>query len=121
MDTLTRETIDAHGGLALWRQFEHGSAHLRTGGVLWPLKPQPGILDDVHVRVALHRSGRLTRRSSSQPGGRRSNHSGWRSKRPTDESSRTPHSPHVVRRPWPRDAVDRLHLAYFAAMRCGPT
>ena len=55
MNTLVRQTIDAHGGLERWRQLEHVSAHLRTGGVLWALKHQQGVLDDVNVRVALRR------------------------------------------------------------------
>jgi hypothetical protein len=55
MRSLVQLTIDAHGGLERWRRFEHVSAHLRNGGVLWALKHQQGILDDVNVRVALRR------------------------------------------------------------------
>src|SRR5687768_16224736 len=55
MNSLVQLTIDAHGGVERWQRFEHVSAHLRTGGVLWALKPQQGVLDDVNVRVALPR------------------------------------------------------------------
>ena len=55
MNSLVQFSIDAHGGFERWRRFEHVSAHLRNGGVLWTLKHQQGVLDDVYVRVALHR------------------------------------------------------------------
>lgn len=55
MNSLVQLTIDAHGGFERWRRFEHVSAHLRTGGILWTLKHQQGVLDDVNVRVALRR------------------------------------------------------------------
>ena len=55
MNSLVQLTIDAHGGFERWRRFEHVSAHLRTGGILWALKHQQGVLDDVNVRVALRR------------------------------------------------------------------
>ena len=47
MNSLLQLTIDAHGGLERWRRFEHVSARLRNGGVLWALKQQQGVLDDV--------------------------------------------------------------------------
>jgi hypothetical protein len=55
MNSLLQRTLDAHGGLERWRRFEHVSAHLRNGGVLWALKQQQGVIDDVNVRVAVHR------------------------------------------------------------------
>jgi hypothetical protein len=57
MNGLVQVTIDAHGGFQRWGRFEHASAHLRNGGALWVLKRQPGVLDDVRVRVALRRAG----------------------------------------------------------------
>ena len=45
------QQVDAHDGIDRWRQFESVSAHLRNGGVLWPLKRQQGVLDDVNVHV----------------------------------------------------------------------
>lgn len=115
MNSLVQDTIDAHGGLERWQTFEYVSAHLRNGGVLWPLKHQHGTLDDVRVRCALHRE--------------------WTSHSPFVEPTwRTSFEPHrvaiettdgrvVEERRCPRDSFaghrldtpwDRLQLAYFA-------
>lgn len=115
MNGLVQLALDAHGGLERWRRFEHVSAHLRNGGVLWALKNQRGVIDDVNVRVALCRE--------------------WASHSPFVESDwQTSFEPHrvaieatdgrvVAERLRPRDAFvghgvetpwDRLHLAYFA-------
>jgi hypothetical protein len=115
VNSLVQLTLDAHGGLERWRRFEHVAAHLRNDGVLWALKHQQGVLDDVHVRVALRRE--------------------WASHSPFVEPNwRTSFEPHrvaiettdgrvVEERLTPRDAFaghgldtpwDRLHLAYFA-------
>ena len=115
MNSLVQLTLDAHGGIDRWRQFGSVSAHLRTGGVLWPLKHQQGVLDDVNVRVALRRE--------------------WASHSPFGEPNmRTSFEPHRVaiettegrvvdERLQPRDSFkghgvdtpwDRLQLAYFA-------
>ena len=115
MNSLVQLTIDAHGGFERWRRFENVSAHLRNGGVLWALKQQQGVLDDVDVRVALHRE--------------------WASHSPfLKPNQRTSFEPHrvaiettdgrvVEERLKPRDSFvghgldtpwDRLHLAYFA-------
>ena len=115
MNSLAQLTLDAHGGLERWRRFEHVSAHLRNGGVLWALKRQQGVIDDVNVRVALRRE--------------------WASHSPFVELNwRTSFEPHrvaiettdgrvVEERLTPRDSFaghgldtpwDRLHLAYFA-------
>jgi hypothetical protein len=55
LSSLAQLAIDAAGGLDRWRQFETVSARLAAGGVLWPLKHQQGVLDDVRVRVDLRR------------------------------------------------------------------
>lgn len=115
MHGLVQLTIAAHGGFERWRRFQHVSAHLRNGGVLWPLKHQPGVLDDVNVRVALHRE--------------------WASHSPfLQPNLRTSFEPHrvaiettdgrvVEERLQPRDSFmghgvdtpwDQLQLAYFA-------
>jgi hypothetical protein len=115
MNSLAQLTIDAHGGSERWRRFEHVSAQLRTDGVLWTLKHQQGVLNDVNVRVALHRE--------------------WASHAPFGEPNvRTSFEPHRVaiettdgrvieERLRPRDSFaahgidtpwDRLQLAYFA-------
>ena len=115
MNELIELTMEAHGGLERYRRYENVSAHLRTGGVLWPIKHQQGILDDVKVRVALHRE--------------------WASHSPFIKPNlRTSFEPHrvaiektdgelVEERLRPRDSFmghsvdtpwDRLQLAYFA-------
>lgn len=55
LSSLAQLAIDAAGGLDRWRQFKTASARLLNGGVLWPLKHQQGVLDDVHVRVDLRK------------------------------------------------------------------
>jgi len=55
LSSLAQLAIDAAGGLHRWRQFEAVSARLSNGGVLWPLKRQQGVLDDVRVRVDLQK------------------------------------------------------------------
>ena len=55
MNNVVQFAIDSHGGFERWQRFEHASAHLRNGGVLWSLEHQQGVLDDVNVRVALGR------------------------------------------------------------------
>jgi len=115
MNGLTQLTIDAHGGMERLQRFEYVSAHVRTGGVLWTLKRQQGVLDDVTVRVALHKE--------------------WASHAPVVEPNlRTSVEPQrvatetnerrvVAERRYPRESFaghgmdtpwDRLHLAYFA-------
>jgi hypothetical protein len=115
VNSLVQLTIDAHGGFERWRRFEHVSAHLRNGGVLWELKHQQGVLDEVNVRVALRRE--------------------WASHSPfLKPNLRTSFEPHrvaiettdedvVEERFEPRDSFvghgvdtpwDRLQLAYFA-------
>ena len=74
MNDLATLAIDAHGGLDRWRRLYIVSARLLQGGVLWKLKGQDGVLDDVHLTVDLskewasHRPfGQPNRRSSFQP------------------------------------------------------
>ena len=74
MNDLATLAIDAHGGLDRWRRLNTVSARLLQGGVLWKLKGQEGVLDDVHLTVDLskewasHRPfGQPNRRSSFQP------------------------------------------------------
>ncbi|WP_431244424.1 hypothetical protein ACQ9BO_08965 [Flavobacterium sp. P21] len=49
MNNLLEFTINAHGGIDTWKKFENISAKLVTGGVLWPMKRQSGIIDTVNV------------------------------------------------------------------------
>jgi hypothetical protein len=55
VNDLLELVIAAHGGLERWNTLTAVSAHLRCGGVTWPLKGQDGVVDDVNVRVDLHR------------------------------------------------------------------
>jgi len=55
MDAQARKIIDAHGGLDRWKTFTTLTAHLRQGGVLWPLKGHSGKLDETNVTVGLGR------------------------------------------------------------------
>jgi hypothetical protein len=115
MNELAQLTIDAHGGLARWRRFEHVSAHLRTEGVLWTLKCQQGVLDDVNVRVALHREW-ASHAQFVEPNVRTSFEPHHVAIETTDgrviEERRRPRDSfagHALDTPW-----DRLQLAYFA-------
>jgi len=115
MGSLLRRALDAHGGLERWRRFEQVSAHLRNDGVLWALKGQPGVLDDVKVRVAMHREW-----ASHSP----FVESNWRTSfEPQRVAIETTEGQVVEERPSPRDSFaghgletpwDRLQLAYFA-------
>jgi hypothetical protein len=114
-DSLVRLTLDAHGGLERWRTFEHVSAHLRTGGVLWALKRQQSVLDDVNVRVALRREW-ASHAPFVEPHWRTSFEPDRVAIEATDgrvvEERRRPREAfvgHGVETPW-----DRLQLAYFA-------
>ena len=55
MNDLATLAMHAHGGLDRWRQLKTVSARLVQGGVLWQLKGQNGVLDDVHVTVDLRK------------------------------------------------------------------
>ena len=55
LSSLAQLAIDAAGGLDHWRRFGNVSARQLTGGVLWPLKHQQGVLDDARVSVDLRK------------------------------------------------------------------
>ena len=67
MSDLATLAIDAHGGLDRWRHLKTVSARLVQSGVLWQLKGQNGVLDDVHVSIDLHKEW-----ASHRPFGHRS-------------------------------------------------
>jgi hypothetical protein len=113
MTDLKDFVIAAHGGLERWNAFSGLTAHLDTGGVLWPLKGQEGFAD-VNVRVALHRQ--FTSHFPFPEPGTRTAFTGDRVAVETDggevveerESPRDAFAGHSVETPW-----DRLHIAYF--------
>jgi hypothetical protein len=74
MNDLLETAIEAHGGLARWKELHSVSAHLTQGGALWSLKGQAGVLDDVVVTASLHQErvshhpfGAADRRSAFSP------------------------------------------------------
>jgi hypothetical protein len=69
---LLQTAIEAHGGLECWSRLDHVSARLSQGGVLWPLKGQAGVLDDVVVTASLHQE-----RVSHRPFGAADRHSAF--------------------------------------------
>lgn len=115
MNGLAELTIEAHGGQERWQRLAHVSAHVRTGGALWAVKHQDGILDDVNVRVALHREW-ASHAPFVEPNVRTSVEPDRVAIETTDgtviEERRRPRDSfagHGPETPW-----DRLQLAYFA-------
>ena len=115
LNSLLQFAIDAHGGFDRWRQLDGVSAHLRSAGVLWSLKRQPGVLDDVYVGAALHREW-----VSHSPFGEPNLRSSFEPHRVAIETTegrvveerfqpRASFDGHGIDTPW-----DRLQLAYFA-------
>jgi hypothetical protein len=54
MSDLLEFVLEAHGGLERWNQLDAVSARLNQGGVMWGIKGQGGVLDDVFARASLH-------------------------------------------------------------------
>lgn len=55
MDKLASKIVEAHGGMTQWKKFTKVSAHLKQGGVLWPLKGHATTLEQTNVTVATDR------------------------------------------------------------------
>jgi len=53
MNDFAHQIIDAHGGVARWKQFRQLTAQLKQGGALWSLKGHEGRLDQTAVTVGL--------------------------------------------------------------------
>jgi hypothetical protein len=115
MNDLATFAINAHGGLDRWRRLKTVSAHLLQGGVLWKVKGQEGVLDDVHLTVDLRKEW-----ASHRPFGQPNLHSSFHPDRVAIETSdgqvveeranpRESFRDHKFESPW-----DRLQLAYFA-------
>lgn len=115
MDALLERVLEAHGGLDRWNELTSVKAHLINGGVLWALKRQEGVIDDVDVHVDLHREF-----TSHIPFGRPGLRSAFSADRVAIESDtgevveerrnpRDSFAGHTLETPW-----DKLHLAYFA-------
>jgi hypothetical protein len=91
------------------------SAHLHIGGMLWPLKGQDGVQDDINVRVELHHRQVTSHFLFTKPG-LRTAFTATRVAIETDAGEvveervnpRDSFAGHVLETPW-----DRLQLAYF--------
>jgi hypothetical protein len=82
MNDLATLAINAHGGLDRWRRLKAVSAHLLQGGVLWNVKGQDGVLDDVHPTVDLRKEW-----ASHRPFGQQNLHSSFQPDRVAIETS----------------------------------
>jgi len=114
MNDLLKVAIEAHGGLERWNQLNTVSARLIQGGVLWPLKGQVGVLDDVVITASLHEE-----KVSHRPFGAADRRSAFTPKRvaiETDDGTvlealdqpRASFAGHTAETPW-----STLQLAYF--------
>jgi hypothetical protein len=114
MADLLETVIEAHGGLERWNQLDNVSARLIQNGVLWPLKGQAGVLDDVVVTASLHEE-----RVAHRPFGAADRHSAFTPERVAIETGdetvlealdqpRASFAGHKPETPW-----STLQLAYF--------
>jgi hypothetical protein len=114
MSDLLETVLEAHGGLERWNQLDQVSARLIQGGVLWAVKGQAGVLDDVVVTASLHEE-----RVSHRPFGAADRHSAFSPERVSIENGdgrvvealdqpRASFAGHVTETPW-----STLQLAYF--------
>ncbi|HEX8116588.1 MAG TPA: hypothetical protein VF521_04900 [Pyrinomonadaceae bacterium] len=115
LGSLAQLAIDAAGGLDRWRRFETVSARLACGGVIWPLKHQQGVLDDVRVRAGLRKEW-----ASHRPFGAPDLRTSFQPHRVAIETAEGQTAEELLR---PRDSFQghsletpwtRLQLAYFA-------
>ncbi|MEU3795842.1 hypothetical protein AB0F07_39690 [Streptomyces fructofermentans] len=115
MTDLTSTVIDAHGGLDRYGRYRTATVHFRSGGALWELKGNAGILDSSTVRLGLDRQY-----ASHSPFTAPDLHSSFTPERVAVENAagdvlaersnpRAAFAGHTLQTPW-----DDLHLAYFA-------
>jgi hypothetical protein len=114
MTDLLETVIEAHGGLDRWNQLDSVSARLVQGGILWAVKGQEGVLDDVNMRARLHEE-----RESHHPFGGPDRRSSFTPERVAIETThgdvveemdqpRASFAGHTLETPW-----SSLQLAYF--------
>jgi hypothetical protein len=114
MNKLLEFTINAHGGLETWSKFETITARLNCAGVLWSMKQQPGIVDDIYVTSHLKKEF-----TSHYPFINKDWHTSFEPERIAIENSkgevieelsnpRKSFSGHITETPW-----SRLQVAYF--------
>lgn len=115
MNDILEFAMNGHGGLDRWREFAAISVHLSQGGVLWDLKQQSGVLDEVDVTASL-----AEEHLSHGPFGEPPVHTAFTPDRVAIESAggtvleqmshpRDSFAGHTQETPW-----NRLQLAYFA-------
>jgi len=56
MSDLLNTVIEAHGGLARWNELDTVSARLTQGGVMWAIKGQGDVLNDVFATRSVPRT-----------------------------------------------------------------
>lgn len=109
-----------HGGLDRWNGYTSVIAALCSGGLLWALKGQDGVLASDRVRVDLHRQ--FASHFPTNGPGRRTALTRKHVAIETDsgevlaerDNPRDSFAGHVLETRW-----DELQLAYFAGTRCG--
>ena len=115
MNDLLKLTIDAHGGLDRWKNFDQISSSIICGGAIWKIKNQTGILDDIYVTCSTKRQF-----TSHRPFIGQDWHTSFQANRIAIENAkgqlieelanpRSSFDGHNVETPW-----TRLQLAYFA-------
>lgn len=115
MSDLRDIAIAAHGGTDRWQQLSTVTLHMLTGGALWAIKGQDGVINDSTVRVDLHRQF-VSHTPFGGPGLRDS----YTPDRVAVEDERgailderleprQSFEGHILETPW-----DTLHLAYFS-------
>ncbi len=114
MNDLLKLVIDAHGGLSNWERFNTISAHLKNGGVTWPMKGHPSVINDIDVTVDLKKQW-----ASHYPFSQEDWHTVFQGNRVAIENSkgevieelsapRESFKGHTLETPW-----SRLQLVYF--------
>ncbi|MFC6083440.1 hypothetical protein [Sphaerisporangium aureirubrum] len=114
MNELLEQVVAAYGGLDRWEKLTSVRARVRAGGLLWPMKRQMGVLDDVITRIDPHRQFTTTE-PFGEPG-LRGSFTPDRVAVETDAGEmveerfhpRAAYAGHRLDTPW-----DRLHVAYF--------
>jgi hypothetical protein len=115
MNDLLKLAIEAHGGLDRWKNVEQVSSRIICGGVLWDIKKQPGVVNDIYVTVGTKRQY-----TSHYPFVNQDWHTSFQPDRVAIENAkgevveelldpRSSFKDHTVETPW-----SRLQLAYFA-------
>jgi len=115
MNDLLALAVEAHGGLARWKELSEISANLNVGGALWGFKGQQAFVGASHVTASLHHQW-----ASHTPfleSGHRTSFEGERVAIETldgdvveaRENTRRSFDGHKLETPW-----DRIQLAYFA-------